>query len=102
MSCGCGAEGSLRGEEREIPPLAEGGGGAWDREDPDPGRDVPSIRMALPHFLHFIRARLPATFASGTLNLVAQEEQLTIMRARDPGAVTLGGARLNMLPSSIL
>lgn len=40
---------------------------------------MPSIEMISPQRLHLIRARFPATFVSGTLNLVAQEEQLTII-----------------------
>lgn len=40
---------------------------------------VPSMGIESPHFLHFIRARLPATFASGTLNFAEQEGQLTSM-----------------------
>jgi hypothetical protein len=40
---------------------------------------VPSIEMNCPQRLHFMRARFPATLVSGTLNFVAQEEQLTII-----------------------
>jgi hypothetical protein len=42
-------------------------------------RCVPSSGIAAPHFLHFIRARLPAIFASGTLNFVEQLGQLASM-----------------------
>lgn len=35
--------------------------------------------MASPHFLHFIRARFPAIFASGTLNFAEQLGQLASM-----------------------
>jgi len=34
--------------------------------------DVPSMRIAAPHFLHFIRARRPAILSSGTLNFAEQ------------------------------
>lgn len=40
---------------------------------------VPSRGIASPHFLHFIRARLPAIFASGTLNFAEQLGQLASM-----------------------
>lgn len=40
---------------------------------------MPSIEICSPHFLHFIRARFPATFSSGTLNFAEQAEQLTNM-----------------------
>lgn len=40
---------------------------------------VPSIEICSPHFLHFIRARFPAIFSSGTLNFAEQAEQLTNM-----------------------
>lgn len=50
-------------------------------ESPEPGvvSWVPSIGIASPHFLHFIRARFPATLASGTLNFAEQEGQRTSM-----------------------